>query len=116
MSGPERKCSPFVESRRPLFCHHGPGTVDSALVLAWWGVHVPSFHHIYRGSDHCGNKACAKRRNKVAGQVICGDKKKTQQHKSMNDGDQRAFVLTLTVWKHTCQQIVQHRGRGNIYD
>ena len=76
MSGPERKCSPFVESRRPLFCHHGPGTVDSALVLAWWGVHVPSFHHIYRGSDHCGNKACAKRRNKVAGQVVCGDKKK----------------------------------------
>lgn len=31
----EGKASPFVESRWPLFGHHGPGAVDSTLVLAW---------------------------------------------------------------------------------
>lgn len=32
--GSGRRCSPFVERRGPLFGQHGPGTVDSALVLA----------------------------------------------------------------------------------
>lgn len=71
----ERRSSPFVESRRPLFSRHDPGTVDSTLVLARWGVHVSSFYHIYWGSDHCGDKAGTKRRYKVAGQIVCGDTK-----------------------------------------
>lgn len=68
--GSERKRSPFVESCGPLFGQHGPGAVDSALVLAWWWVHVSSFHHIHRGGDHCGNKAGTERRNKVARQIV----------------------------------------------
>lgn len=66
--------SPFIESRRPLFGHHDPGTVDGALVQAWRGVHISGFHYIYRGGDHCGDKAGTKRRNKVAGQIICGER------------------------------------------
>lgn len=63
--GSERRSSPFVERRGPLFGQHGPGTVDSALVLAWRWVHVPGFDYVYWGSDHRGNEAGAKCRNKV---------------------------------------------------
>lgn len=70
--GQRGRGSPFVESRRPLFSQHGPGAVDSALVLAWWGVHVSGFHHVYWRSDHCGHEAGAERRHKVTRQVVCG--------------------------------------------
>lgn len=94
------KSSPFVESRRPLFSQHGPGTVDCTLVLAWWWVHVSRFHHIYWGGDHRGNKAGAERRYKVARQIVCGEKRLwTKRLKSMNDSNQRAFVLSWAVRK-----------------
>lgn len=96
----KRKGSPLVERRQSLFGQHGPGTVDSALVLAWWWVHVSSFHHIYWGSDHCGHKAGAKCRYKVTRQIVCGESWKTKRLKSMNDGNQRAYVLRSVVQKH----------------
>lgn len=96
----KRKGSPLVERRQSLFGQHGPGTVDGALVLAWWWVHVSSFHHIYWGSDHCGHKAGAKCRYKVTRQIVCGESWKTKRLKSMNDGNQRAYVLRSVVQKH----------------
>lgn len=71
--GIKKKSLPFVESCWPLFSQHSPGTVDSTLVLARWWVHVPGFHYIHWGSDHCGNKAGTKRRHKVARQIVCGE-------------------------------------------
>lgn len=76
MLGSQNKHLPFVESRRPLFSQHGPGTVNSTLILAWWWVHVSSFYHIHWGGNHRGNKASAKRRYKVARQVVCGESSK----------------------------------------
>lgn len=67
------RSSPFVEGSGPFFGQHGPGAVDGALVLARWGVHVPGLDHVHGRGDDRGDEAGAERRNKVAGQVVCGD-------------------------------------------
>lgn len=67
----ERHSLPLVESRWPLFSHHGPGTVDGAVVLAWRWVHVPGLHHVDRRGDDGGDEAGTERWHEVTRQVVC---------------------------------------------